>query len=113
MGNENLVKRLVEIDSEQDIDNLKLGSVVHVKNSPMMVFSGFENEGFLKFYFHYAFAGGEITELIHPRTHIDNIGNMLAFSDSGYGRRTKLTPENGVEYTSKKSDLVLLGLMKE
>ena len=70
-----LLERLVELPSDDAIDSLVRGAVVHVKNNPLHVFDGRE-EDHLRFYHHYRFQPESIIELTIPRSHVSVSGNI-------------------------------------
>jgi len=109
--NKLLQKRLVQIESEEAINSLESSSVVYSKNGPMRVFDK-RNGDMLTFYYHHTFERDAVTELTTPRGYLCNIGNMIAFSPSGYDKRVVLTQEDGERYTVRRDDLVSLGLMQ-
>jgi len=108
--NDLFLEKLVEINSDADIDRLKPGDVVRVKNRDPRVFEKRE-EDFLTFYYA-AVLGKGIDELTTPRGYVQSIGNQLYFTPNILDKRKSYEPEDE-DYQKKKDDLVALGLMKE
>lgn len=107
--NQLFLERIVEVNSDEEIDLLKERSVVYVKNAKPAVFD--RREGDILFFYYSGLFKGEITEIGIPRSLISQGGNMIYLTQGIGIKRRDLTESDGDYYLERKEDLEGLGLL--